>query len=111
MSTTTPKCRITVLQRTLNRDLIHEYLSEEYEEIRPCEVFSDGQQFVLDGFEEMATVPEGFCAWAWADIRHDILRVASGGEMLGLKQPGTAIAGCTDWSRPVIFKIERIEGD
>jgi uncharacterized repeat protein (TIGR04076 family) len=111
MPTTTPKCRITVLQRTLNRDLIDEYLSEEYQEIGPCEVFSDGQQFVLEGFEEMSTVPEGFCAWAWADIRHDILRVGSGGEMPGLRQTGIAIAACTDWSRPVLFKIERIEDD
>jgi uncharacterized repeat protein (TIGR04076 family) len=108
---TTPKCRITVLQRTLNRGLIEEYLSEEYQEIGPCEVFSDGQQFVLEGFEEIAAVPEGFCAWAWADIRHDILRVASGGETPGLKQPGISIAGCTDWFRPVLFKIERIEDD
>ncbi len=108
---TTPRCRITVLQRTLNRELIKEYLSEEYQKIGPCEVFSDGQQFVLEGPAEMATVPEGFCAWAWADIRHDILRIASGGEIPGLKQRGTAIAACTDWSRPVFFFIERIEDD
>jgi uncharacterized repeat protein (TIGR04076 family) len=104
-----PKCKITILKRTLNRDLLDEYLSEEYKDLGPCELFSEGQEFVLDGYEEMAAVPEGFCAWAWADIRHDILRVASGGDMPGLKQPGTAITGCTDWMRPVIFKIERIE--
>jgi uncharacterized repeat protein (TIGR04076 family) len=104
-----PKCKITVLKRTLNRDVLDEYLSEEYQHLGPCERFSDGQEFVLEGYGEMATVPEGFCAWAWADMRHDILRVASGGDMPGLKQPGIAITGCTDWSRPVIFKIERIE--
>lgn len=109
MSSDEPRCRITVLERTLNHDLIDEYLAEEYKEIGPCEQFSDGQEFVLEGFEEMATVPEGFCAWAWADIRHDILSVASGGDMPGFKQAGVAIAGCTDWFRPVIFKIERIE--
>ena len=111
MSSTMPKCRITVLKRTVNQDLINEYLDQEYKDIGPCEHFSDGQEFVLTGFEELVTVPEGFCAWAWADLRHDILRVASGGEMPGMKQPGTVIAGCTDWSRPVLFKIERIEDD
>ena len=109
MSSEEPRCKITVLKRTLNHHLIDEYLAEEYKEIGPCEQISDGQEFVLEGFEEMATVPEGFCAWAWADIRHDVLRVASGGDMPGFKQAGIAIAGCTDWFRPVIFKIERIE--
>jgi uncharacterized repeat protein (TIGR04076 family) len=106
-----PKCRITVLRRTVNRNLLDEYLDDSYKDLGPCELFSEGQEFVLEGYEELATVPEGFCAWAWADLRHDILRVASGGDMPGLKQPGTAIAGCTDWLRPVIFRIERIEDD
>jgi uncharacterized repeat protein (TIGR04076 family) len=106
-----PKCRITIVKRTLNHDLIEEYLSEEYQELGACERLSDGQEFVLEGFEELASVPEGFCHWAWADIRHDILRVASGGDMPGLKRSGMAIVGCTDWLRPVIFKIERIEDD
>ena len=54
-------------------------------------------------------MPEGFCAWAWADIRKDILTVVIGGNMPGLRQPGTIITGCTDWFRPVIFKVERVE--
>ena len=111
MSSEEPKCKITVLKRTLNSDLLGEYLADEYKELSPCEKLTDGQEFLLEGFEQLASVPEGFCTWAWADLRHDILRVASGGEMPGLKQPGVAIAGCTDWFRPVIFKIERIEDD
>lgn len=111
MSSKEPKCRITVLKRTLNRDLLEEFLAEEYKGLSACDRLSDGQEFLLEGFEQLASVPEGFCAWAWADIRQDILRVASGGDMPGLKQVGVAIAGCTDWFRPVIFKIERIEGD
>jgi uncharacterized repeat protein (TIGR04076 family) len=106
-----PKCRITVVKRTLNHDLIEEYLADEYRGLGPCESFSDGQEFVLEGFEELATVPAGFCPWAWADMRHEILRIASGGDMPGLKRPGLAIAGCTDWLRPVIFEIERIKDD
>lgn len=32
-------------------------------------------------------------------------------DMPGIKQRGTVITGCTDWFRPVIFKVERIEYD
>ena len=103
-----PRCKITVLKRTINQDLIDEYLDDTCEDIGPCDRFQDGQEFVIDP----SVVPEDFCvccAWAWADIRKDILTVAYGGDMVGMKQPGTVIAGCTDWFRPVIFKVERIE--
>ena len=61
--------------------------------------------------EDYSVVPEGFCASAWADIRKDILAVAMGADMPGFRQPGTVIAGCADWFRPAIFKVERIEDD
>jgi uncharacterized repeat protein (TIGR04076 family) len=106
-----PKCRITILKRTLDEDLADEYMDEEYKPLEPCDRFSDGQEFLLDGYEGLSAIPEGFCPWAWADIRHDLLRVMSGGNVPGVKQPGTTIAGCTDWFRPVIFKIERVDDD
>lgn len=101
-----PRCKITVLKRTINRDLIDEYLDDESKGVKPCEHFKDGQEFMLDRYYR---APDGFCDWAWADIRYDILALAYGGSMPGMKQPGTIIAGCTDWFRPVIFKVERIE--
>lgn len=102
-------CKITVLKRTINQDLIDEYIEDECGDMGPCEVLADGQEFVIESLEELSKVPEGFCAWAWADIRKDILCLASGGEMPGFKQPGIAITGCTDWFRPVIFRVERME--
>ena len=108
MSSEMPKCKITVLKRTVNHDLIDEYLDDKYGRgIGPCEYFRDGQEIVI---EDYSTVPEDFCASAWADIRKDILTVAMGGSMPGIRQSGTVIAGCTDWFRPVIFKVERMEG-
>jgi len=59
--------------------------------------------------EDYSAVPDDFCASAWADIRKDILIVALGGDMPGIRQRGTLIAGCTDWFRPVIFKLERMD--
>jgi uncharacterized repeat protein (TIGR04076 family) len=106
MSYEMPKCKITVLKRCLNKDLIETYLDDEYRNIGPCEIFKDGQVIIIDDY---STVPEGFCASAWADIRKDLMAVAMGANMPGIKAPGTLIVGCTDWLRPVIFKIERIE--
>jgi uncharacterized repeat protein (TIGR04076 family) len=67
-----------------------------------------GEEFVIDP----SVVPEDFCAhcaWAWADIRKGILTVAMGANMPGIRQPGTVITDCTDWLRPVIFKVERMD--
>lgn len=107
MNLSMPKCKITVLKRTLNKDLIDEYIEDQYKDIKPCEVFKDGQQMIID--PNTAKVPEGFCDWAWADIRKDIITIAAGGNIIGMKKKGTVITGCSDWFRPVIFKVERIE--
>jgi len=108
MSYGMPKCKITVLKKTVNQDLIDEYLDNEYKNHGVCECFQDGQEFVIDPL----SMPEKFCAccpWAWADIRQDIMMVAGGGNMPGIKPRGTLITGCRDWFRPVIFKVERME--
>ena len=98
------KCKITVLKRTLNKDLADEYMDAE--DFGPCERFSDGQEFVV---EHPFEAPAGFCPWAWADIRGDIMTIATGGDFPWMKQRGVQITGCTDWFRPVIFKIKRLE--
>ena len=106
MSYEIPKCRVTVLKRTINQDLINEYLDDELRDIGLCECFRDVQEIIID---DHSTVPENFCASAWADIRKDILTIAIGGNMPGIRQHGTLITGCTDWFRPVIFKVERMD--
>ena len=102
-----PKCKITVLKRSLNNDLIEEYIEDIYKDMKPCEIFKDGQELIID--PNLAKVPDGFCDWAWADIRKDIITVASGGNILGMKNKGTVVTGCSDWFRPVYFKVERME--
>jgi uncharacterized repeat protein (TIGR04076 family) len=100
-----PRCKITVLQRTVNRELADEYL-DVGDGFGACTQFSDGQEIVV---EHPFRMPEGFCPWAWADIRADVMTIAAGGDLPWIKRRGTAIAGCTDWFRPVIFRVERIE--
>ncbi len=96
------KVKITVLKRTIFPDVVDEFLSSG---TSPCEIFQDGQEFILDS---VTVPPEGFCAWAYADIHKYIVLVKYDGNF-GLKQEGTAIACCTDGFRPVVFKIERVE--
>lgn len=103
------RCKITVLKCNLCMDLIENYLEEEYHARGPCEIFKEGQEFLFNDYDALAGVPEGFCPSAWADIRQDIYTVMVGGNSPGFKTQGTVVSGCTDWFRPVIFKIERIE--
>jgi uncharacterized repeat protein (TIGR04076 family) len=104
MTRTIPKCRITVLKRTLNQDLADQYLDAE--KFGLCDLLQEGQQFIV---EQPYTMPEGFCAWAWGDLRHEILAITAGANYAWIKERGVGIAGCSDWFRPVIFKIERME--
>jgi uncharacterized repeat protein (TIGR04076 family) len=105
MSSDQPKCKITVLKKMLNQDLAEAYLDLEGVFVA-CDALEEGQEFLV---EKAFQMPEGFCAWAWADIRHDLMTVFVGGDPPWMKQRGTVITGCTDWFRPVIFKAERIE--
>ena len=103
--------RITVIKRMADVDLVEEYMGDEVKGGRlaepRCDHFEDGQQFILD---DLAKVPEGFCAWAWSDMHKEILALWTGGDMQPwVKYPGTAIACCTDAFRPVVFKLKRIE--
>ena len=66
-------------------------------QIERKELFEEGQEFVV---KSPYQPPEGFCQWAWADIRQFILGVYFGWE-------DAVVACCTDGFRPVIFKLER----
>ena len=100
------KCKITVVKRTINQDLINEYLSETRETFGKCQVYQDGQEIIIENFP---LKPDGFCDWAWADIHRDVVMVMFGGSYPWIQEPRTAITCCTDGLRPVIFKVEMIE--
>ncbi len=100
------KCKITVLRRSLDKELISEYLDGEHSDMGPCDSFTDGQEFIVDPPYRM---PEGFCKSAWSTVEGVLARVASGEDMPGMRYPGVRIASCPDWFRPVIFKVERVE--
>jgi uncharacterized repeat protein (TIGR04076 family) len=101
-----PECRITVLKRTFHREIVDEYLTEESAaKLGLCPCFREGQEFIQD---PSLQPPAGFCTWAWADIRANVMTILQGGNWPEHK-PGVCIACCSDGCRPVIFKIERVE--
>ena len=99
------KCRITVVKRTLNSDLIEEFITDP--KIFPlCTKLEEGQEFMVENPFEM---PEGLCHSAWADIRTYVLTMATGGSFPMMKNPASTLAICSDPCRPVIFNVERVE--
>jgi uncharacterized repeat protein (TIGR04076 family) len=105
MSDNMPKLKITVLQKSFNAELVKEYFKAGTG-YGACDQFQVGQEFVTD---QPWSPPAGFCTWAWADLRGEIMAIVAGGDLPWMKEGGVAIAGCTDVFRPVIFKIERVK--
>lgn len=99
------KCKVTVIKKFLNNELVNSYLSNA-NSFPICNHVADNQEFIISNPYEM---PENICASAWADIRPYIITIASGGSFDFMKEKHSAIATCTDPFRPVIFKIERID--
>ena len=86
--------KITVLKTSVQRD----FDQHRSGETRPCSEFKEGQEFTVN---VPWYPPDGFCSWAWADIRTYIHIVHAG----GMDQ---TVACCTDGFRPVFFKLERM---
>lgn len=98
------KCRITVIKKGCDMDLVRSFVRNP-EKFSLCDQVKDNQEFIINTPYEM---PTGICAFAWADIRPQILAIASGGTFSFSRDKNTAIATCSDPFRPVIFKIERL---
>jgi uncharacterized repeat protein (TIGR04076 family) len=103
------RCKITVIKRSLNKELADKYISDP---VVPCENYTDGQEFIVsEGLEK----PHGFCSWAWNDIYKTVVAISRGGNFnQGLfadwmKDDKSLITCCTDGIRPVIFLVERLE--
>ncbi|MFB0558192.1 MAG: TIGR04076 family protein [Candidatus Bathyarchaeia archaeon] len=67
-----------------------------------CTEFEEGQEYVIETDNER---PEGFCPQAW----HDIFRKLGTLHWGGSYHTGEIIACCTDGTRPVSFRLERLD--
>jgi uncharacterized repeat protein (TIGR04076 family) len=101
------RCRITVLKTSFNQDFVDRYVEDERKKtLGPCEVFKEGQTFMADAVSGM---PPGFCPWAWDDLYKVIAAYYAGGSFGMWYQNGDEIiACCTDGTRPVYFKVEKL---
>jgi uncharacterized repeat protein (TIGR04076 family) len=99
--------KITVLKRTFDRDLVEQYIQEGQRRNHGlCDVFREGQEFITD----LSTgIPPGFCPWAWDDIQKSLVALAAHDDApTPYQDQNIVIACCTDGTRPVVFRIERI---
>lgn len=100
------KCRITVLKTGFEEELAREY---GLPGIGRCPAHKVG-----DVFETYCDKPEGLCNEAWKAIGHYVFALSHGAERFfgdWIAKDGVAINSCNDGLRPVIFKIERLEGE
>jgi uncharacterized repeat protein (TIGR04076 family) len=74
--------------------------------ISPCQRHQPGQEFIM----ESLVCPEGFCNWAYDDIYRDMAHLWMDGDFPFIGKPGTMFSSCTDGKKPVVFRLERIEG-
>ncbi len=87
--------KLTVLRRGFEKEYADKFRNGQG---GPCPKFKDGQEFTVTS---QWTLPQGFCEWAWGDIRTYIHDCFANG--------ATNVGCCTDGFRPVFFKIERLD--
>ena len=97
------KVKITVLRRTLQKDLAEEY---GIEGLGACPLLQEGQVFYADYAR-----PDGLCDEAWKAIYQYVFALAHGVKELfyykdWIRTPGVAICSCNDGLRPELFKLE-----
>lgn len=103
------KCRITVLKKTLFKDLQETYLADPKSGV--CPFFEEGQVFEVSADDYFRLLHGKFCAEAWDSISRYVYAALQGGSIMRgwTKEENVMIACCNDGTRPVIFKIERID--
>ncbi len=106
----THKVKITVLKREFNRELAEKYLADP--NVGPCQVFKDGQEFIVDGDGFFKMLGGNFCSEAWDCISRYVYAALQGGSIMRgwTNDEKMMITCCNDGVRPVVFKLERIDG-
>lgn len=103
------KCKITVLKKECYPELQKRYLADP--KSGPCPFFEVGQEFLLEGDDFFRMMHGRFCAEAWDAISRYVYAALQGGSIMKgwTSDEKIMIACCNDGTRPVIFKIERID--
>ena len=107
------ECKITVLETKCFPELQEQYLADP--KSGPCPFFKPGDTFLLkrtpqqDDFYHLMNGK--FCGEAWDAISRYVYSALQGGSIMRnwTNDDRMMIACCNDGTRPVIFKIERID--
>ena len=103
------KVKITVLKKEVYRDLQEKYLANP--NAGECEFFEEGQEWIVNGDDYFRMLHGGFCAEAWDCISRYVYAALQGGSIMRgwTNDEKMMITCCNDGTRPVIFKLERID--
>ena len=103
------KCKITILKRECYRDLQAEYLADP--KSGPCPYFHEGQEIIVDSDNFFRMLNGTFCAEAWDCISRYVYAALQGGSIMQgwTNNEKVMITCCNDGTRPVIFKLDRID--
>jgi len=105
-----PRIKITVLKLMDMRELYgNEDLGVTATMGPVCDLFKEGQEFVLDFAKDNPVMPAGFCPGAFMDLYRWIHALRFGADFPWVKEKGKVVACCTDGFRPVVFRLERLE--
>ena len=107
------ECKITVIDKKCFTDYQEQYLADP--KSGPCPCFNVGDEFILkrtpqqDDFYHLMNGK--FCGEAWDAISRYVYTALQGGSIMKgwTNDDRMMIACCNDGTRPVIFKIERID--
>lgn len=103
------KCKITVIKKECYEDLQEKYLLNP--KSGPCELFEVGQEWIIDSLNYFHMMDGKFCAEAWDSISRYVYTALNGGSIMEgwTNDSKMMIACCNDGTRPVVFKLERID--
>jgi uncharacterized repeat protein (TIGR04076 family) len=103
------KVKITILRRELFKDLQETYLADPAS--GKCPFFEDGQEIMVESEDFFRMINGKFCAEAWDSISRYVYTALQGGSIMRgwTNDEKVMIACCNDGTRPVIFKLERID--
>lgn len=103
------KVKITVLRKEYYPDLAEKYLANP--DPGKCPYFEEGQEFMVESGDFFRMLHGKFCAEAWDAISRYVYAALQGGSIMRgwTNDEKMMITCCNDGTRPVIFKLERID--
>lgn len=105
----THKVKMTVLKKECYTDLQKQYLANPNS--GACSYFEVGQEFLIDKIDFFRNMQGKFCSEAWDAVSRYIYAGLQGGSFMHgwTNDDKVMIACCSDGTRPVVFKLERID--